>query len=192
MKRWQLPHLAFHATSTLAWISLIALTGCRSEPAKQQIKLTSTEFAEGKPIPAKCTADGANLSPPLAWSDLPEGTKELALICDDPDAPSAEPWVHWVIYKIPATATELPESSSGGDAAGRQPAGAIEGRNSFDALGYGGPAPPPGHGRHRYYFKLYALDAELDLKPGLDKDSLLTAIQGHVLGEGQLMGTYQR
>jgi len=160
------------------------------------IELTSTAFGAGQAIPPRYAEDGEDLSPPLAWSGLPEATRELALICDDPDAPSpkrpaAEPWVHWVLYKIPPGAGGLPE---GIPAAARleDPPGAIQGNNSWPTIGYRGPAPPPGSGTHRYFFKLYALDVELDVAPGLDKKALLEAMSGHVLGEGELMGTYER
>ncbi len=158
------------------------------------MKLTSPAFSKGEQIPVKYTGDGEDLSPPLAWSDLPEGTKELALICDDPDAPTAEPWVHWVIYKIPADCAGLPE---GIDKASRldRPAGALQGKNSWPSgqtVGYRGPAPPPGHGVHRYFFKLYALEAPLVIEPGKDKRTLLGEMSGLVLEEGQLMGTYSR
>lgn len=158
------------------------------------IQLTSTAVTEGKPIPRKHTGEGVDVSPALAWSGVPEGTKELALICDDPDAPRPEPWVHWVIYKIPPTTKGLPEGVAR-DERLKEPAGALQGENSWpkgENLGYLGPMPPPGHGVHRYFFKLYALDATLDVKPGLDKDGLLRAMKGHILAEGQLMGTYRR
>jgi len=159
-----------------------------------KIKLTSSAFDESERIPKKFTGEGDDVSPPLEWSGLPDGTKELALICDDPDAPRKEPWVHWVIYKIPATSKGLPEGVEA-TARPKEPAGALNGKNSWpgdENLGYRGPMPPPGHGRHRYYFKLYALDQSLDAEPGLTKAELLRQISGHVLGEGRLMGTYER
>ena len=157
------------------------------------IELTSTAFAHGQPIPKKYSGEGADVSPPLSWSGLPDGTSELALICDDPDAPTAEPWVHWVIYKIPITMTELPEGIER-RARLKQPAGVLQGRNSFpnQNVGYRGPMPPPRHGTHRYFFKLYALEAKLVISPGVDKRVLLEDIKGHVLEEGQLLGTYER
>jgi Raf kinase inhibitor-like YbhB/YbcL family protein len=157
------------------------------------IEVTSTAFANGQPIPSKYTGEGEDVSPPISWSGLPEGAQELALICDDPDAPTAEPWVHWVIYKIPATMTGLPEGIER-KARLKQPAGVLQGRNSWpgQSVGYRGPMPPPGHGIHHYYFKLYALEAKLVVSPGVDKTGLLEEIKGHVVGEGQLMGTYQR
>ena len=157
------------------------------------IEVTSAAFAHQQPIPAKYTEDGEDVSPPLAWSGLPEGAKELALICDDPDAPRAEPWVHWVLYKIPADTEALPEGVAK-TARLEKPAGALQGENSWSSgqtIGYRGPAPPPG-GPHRYFFKLYALDTELDLEPEQDKQRLLEAMSGHVLGQGALIGTYQR
>jgi len=158
------------------------------------IQLTSAAFGEGERIPVKYAGDGQDLSPPLSWSGLPEGTKELALICDDPDAPTPQPWVHWVIYKIPADCQGLPEGV-GRSARLKEPAGAMQGQNSWPSgqtIGYRGPAPPPGHGVHRYFFKLYALDTPMVIEPGKDKKGLLAEMSGHVLGEGQLMGTYER
>ena len=158
------------------------------------IEITSSVFSEGGPIPVKYTGEGEDVSPPLAWSGVPEGTRQLALICDDPDAPTDEPWVHWVVYKIPADAVELSEGVAR-KAKLDEPAGAVHGRNSWpegEKVGYGGPMPPPGHGTHRYYFKLYALDGQLTNEAGLDKTTLLSAMSGHVIGEGQLMGTYER
>ncbi len=159
-----------------------------------EIELTSTAFAQGQPIPKRYTGEGEDVSPPLAWKDVPQGAKELVLICDDPDAPTAQPWVHWVIYKIPAGTPGLAEGI-GKKARLTDPPGALQGKNSWPAgqtVGYRGPMPPPGNGRHRYFFKLYALEAKMVVEPGLDKDTLLQEIQGHVLAEGQLMGTYER
>jgi Raf kinase inhibitor-like YbhB/YbcL family protein len=115
------------------------------------------------------------------------------LIVDDPDAPIAEPWVHWVIYKIPGSATGLKEGIPRQEKLD-DPKGALQGKNTWPSgnLGYRGPAPPRGHGVHHYHFKLYALDAELDLKPGLDKKALLAAMAGHILAQGELIGTFQR
>jgi Raf kinase inhibitor-like YbhB/YbcL family protein len=157
------------------------------------IELTSTAFAHGQPIPQKYTGEGEDVSPPLSWSGLPEGTKEMVLICDDPDAPTAEPWVHWVIYKIPATLSGLPEGIERRSRP-KQPAGVLQGKNSWPSgnIGYRGPLPPPGHGVHRYFFKLYAVEATLVISPGVDKKHVLEEIAGHVLVEGQLMGTYRR
>jgi Raf kinase inhibitor-like YbhB/YbcL family protein len=155
------------------------------------IDVRSTAFEPGGPIPARHTGDGMDVSPEVSWTGLPEGAKELALIVDDPDAPTAEPWVHWVIYKVPP---EIPGLAEGVPPAGAlvAPAGALQGRNSWGGTGYRGPAPPPGHGVHHYRFRLYALDAHLHVAPGLDKTGLLEAMRGHVLGEGELVGLYER
>jgi Raf kinase inhibitor-like YbhB/YbcL family protein len=179
----------------VCWAIIIALAGgcMNADPKakggkKMTIQITSTAFAEGQPIPKKYTGEGTDLSPPLAWSNLPKGTKELALICDDPDAPNGD-WVHWVIYKIPADAKGLPEGVAR-DPKLKEPAGALQGENSWPSTGYRGPLPPPGK-VHHYYFKLYALDAPLQVEPGLDKPALLKQIKGHELGKGELMGTYK-
>ena len=155
------------------------------------IILTSSAFQQDQPIPVRHTGDGRDVSPPLAWTNLPEGTKELALICDDPDAPTAQPWVHWVICKIAPDVTGLDE---GVPRHGRleSPPGALQGSNSWNETGYRGPAPPPGHGVHHYHFRLYGLDAPLEVGKGPDKPSLLVAMEGHVLATGELVGTYRR
>jgi hypothetical protein len=155
------------------------------------ITMKSEVFESGRRIPTRHTGDGQDLSPPLSWSAVPEGTKELALIVDDPDAPTREPWVHWVLYKIPADATALAEGIPSKPTL-TDPKGAIQGKNTGNQIGYKGPAPPPGHGTHHYYFRLYALDAELDLQPGIDKNALLKSMAGHILAEGELVGTYER
>lgn len=157
-------------------------------------QIHSTAFESGQPIPTKHSGDGADVSPPLVWSSPPAGTAELALICDDPDAPTAEPWVHWVIYKMPADQTGLPENVEPVQTSQAIP-GVLQGANSWPSgrtIGYRGPAPPPGHGTHHYHFKLYALDAPLKVKPGLTKAALLQAMTGHILAEAELMGTYRR
>ncbi len=158
------------------------------------IKVTSSAFKNGQPIPAKYTGEGQDISPPIAWSDLPEGTKELVLICDDPDAPTEEPWVHWVIYKIPPEATGLPEGVSV-KARLKTPPGTLQGKNSWPSgqtIGYRGPMPPPGLGTHRYFFHLYALEAKMVVEPGIDKQTVLDEIEDHILAEGELLGTYER
>ena len=158
------------------------------------IKITSTAFADNGPIPRKNTGEGSDVSPPLVWSKPPEGTKEWALICDDPDAPTPRPWVHWVICKIPAETTSLPEGVPR-EVQLKSPPGAIQGKNSWsegENLGYRGPMPPPGHGTHHYHFQIYALDAILPVEPGVDKDALLKAMNGHILAEGRLTGTFKR
>jgi Raf kinase inhibitor-like YbhB/YbcL family protein len=155
------------------------------------LTIESPSIKEGQPIPKRHTEDGEDLSPQLDWTKLPPETKELALIVDDPDAPRAEPWVHWLIYKIPADSGGLSEGVPQTERPS-QPAGALQGKTTWGTVGYRGPAPPKGHGTHHYHFTLYALDAALDLKPGLDKQGLLDAISGHVLGHGELVGTYKR
>lgn len=151
------------------------------------MQLTSTAFAEGQSIPAKYTCDGEDASPPLQWSGAPTGVKSFALIADDPDAPVGT-WVHWVLFDVPATATELPEAMPKTQYV---PGGAKQGLNDFKHLGYGGPCPPAGK-PHRYFFKLYALDGVLDLKPGASKKEVERAIEKHTLAQGQLMGIYKR
>lgn len=150
-------------------------------------QLTSDAFREGESIPANYTADGANRSPPLAWSGQPAGTASLALICDDPDAPRGT-WVHWVLFNLPGDSVKLAEHIP---SSGLLASGARQGKNDFGRIGYGGPSPPPGK-THRYFFKLYALDATLDLPAGASKDDLLAAIRGRLLAEAQLLGVYQR
>jgi len=146
------------------------------------ISITSTAFKEGKMIPKKYTCDGTNVSPQLAWSGIPANARSIALICDDPDAPSGT-WVHWVVFNMPAATKEISE-------AGGLPAGAQQGINDFKRIDYGGPCPPSG--THRYYFKIYAVDMTLNLKEGATKADLLSAMQGHILAQGQIMGKYQR
>ena len=158
------------------------------QPRKvMKLSITSTAFSEWQPIPQKYTCQGSDISPPLKWTNAPAATRSFALIADDPDAPMGT-WVHWVVYDLPANLGALPE-----DVAKTQfiPGNAKQGLNDFHRLGYGGPCPPSGK-PHRYFFKLYALDRMLDLKPGATKKDLETAMKDHVLAEGQLMGTYQR
>jgi Raf kinase inhibitor-like YbhB/YbcL family protein len=151
------------------------------------MQLTSTAFQEGQAIPKQYTGDGKNVSPPLRWTDPPAGTQAFALITDDPDAPR-KVWVHWVLFNLPATTRELSEEVPPEETL---PGGAAQGKNDFGRISYGGPAPPPGK-PHRYFFKLYALDAPLSLRPGATKEELLAAMKGHTLAEAQLMGTYSR
>ena len=151
------------------------------------IEVTSTAFKAEKNIPKQYTGDGADQSPTLQWSEPPSSTKSIALICDDPDAPRGT-WVHWVLFNLPAQARELEEGVPTTETLGN---GAKQGKNDFGNIGYSGPAPPKGKS-HRYFFKLYALDVAVDLPSGASKAELEAAIKGHVLAEGQLMGTYQR
>ncbi len=149
--------------------------------------LHSSAFKEGADIPRQYTCEGADISPALTWSEPPQKTQSFALIADDPDAPVGT-WVHWVAWSVPATVRQLPENVS---KTADLPGGGRQGNNDFRKTGYGGPCPPPGK-PHRYFFKLYALDTTLDLKPGATKKDLEQAMKGHVLGEAQLMGKYQR
>ncbi|MCS7306079.1 MAG: YbhB/YbcL family Raf kinase inhibitor-like protein [Thermoguttaceae bacterium] len=158
------------------------------------MELSSSAFRAGGPIPRRYTGEGEDVSPPLEWKGVPEGTKEFALICDDPDAPTPEPWVHWVLYKIPATVSNLPEGLPK-TLQLSEPPGAMQGKNSWTSgqtIGYRGPMPPPGHGVHRYHFTLYALDAPLNIQPGETKKNLLKKMEGHILATATLIGTYQR
>jgi Raf kinase inhibitor-like YbhB/YbcL family protein len=150
------------------------------------IKVTSTALEEGGMIPKKYTCDDRDISPPLAWDDVPDGTKSLALICDDPDAPMGT-WVHWVLFDLPGDIRELSENIPPKKTFEN---GAKHGLNDFREFGYGGPCPPGG--THRYYFKVYALDRETGLEPGTTKAQLLRAMEGHILAEGKLMGRYRR
>ena len=149
--------------------------------------LKTTAFSGGGEIPSRYTCAGVNLSPALTWSGAPAEAQALALIVDDPDAPMGT-WTHWLIWNIPAQATSLPEGVPAVEVLDN---GARQGKNDFGNIGYGGPAPPKGKA-HRYFFKLYALDAVLDLKPGLTKKDLESAMEKHILARAELMGTYQR
>ncbi|MFP4144719.1 MAG: YbhB/YbcL family Raf kinase inhibitor-like protein [Phycisphaeraceae bacterium] len=157
------------------------------------MRITSGAFTDGSPIPKRYTEDGNNVSPPLQWQDVPAGAEQLALIVEDPDAPRQDPFVHWLVYNIPASATGLPEAAPR-DETLPQPQGATQGRNSFpkNSLGYRGPAPPKGHGMHHYRFRLFALEQPVNLGPGISKDALVHAMQGHILAESELVGTYER
>jgi Raf kinase inhibitor-like YbhB/YbcL family protein len=162
------------------------------------MNLESSGFENNEKIDVQYTVEGRDISPPLSWSKSPVETKSFALICDDPDAPSprrpaAESWVHWVIFNIPAERFDLPQEI-GKELEPEEVDGAKQGLNSWskDNVGYRGPAPPPGSGQHRYFFKIYALDTMLELNAGAKKHQLLEAMSGHVLAEGQLVGTYER
>ena len=151
-----------------------------------QIKVTSSAFEEGGMIPSRYTCDGENVSPPLNWEQVPEATRTVALICDDPDAPMGT-FVHWVLFNLPADTTELPEDFPDDETL---PNGARQGISDFGKTGYGGPCPPSG--THRYYFKVYALDTKLDVVSIMDKPTLLEAMEGHILAQGQIVGKYKR
>lgn len=152
------------------------------------MKISSTAFTDQEPVPAEYTCEGANISPALAWESVPTETKSLALIMDDPDAPAGT-WVHWILYNIPGSKRNLPAHIP---AAEDLPDGAQQGRNSFHKIGYGGPCPPPAHGPHRYFFRLYALDALLDLQSGVSRERLESAMKGHILDRAELMGRFER
>jgi Raf kinase inhibitor-like YbhB/YbcL family protein len=187
----------------LVWmLGFILLSGCTnatennpsSSPtentdggATMKIDVTSTAFEEGKPIPKLYTGDGKDISPPLKWGEPPAGAKSVALIADDPDAPRGT-WVHWVLFNLPPDTRSLDEGIPKTETLAN---GAKQGKNDFGKIGYGGPAPPKGM-PHRYYFKLNALDDMLKLPAGATKADVEKAMKGHVLAEGQLMGTYQR
>ncbi|HKD99971.1 MAG TPA: YbhB/YbcL family Raf kinase inhibitor-like protein [Planctomycetota bacterium] len=150
--------------------------------------ITTQAFDGGARIPKDYTGDGADDSPDLAWGEGPSGTKSYALVCDDPDAPG-KVWVHWVLFDLPASTRSLERGVPKQNAL---PSGAKQGRNDFGKIGYGGPAPPRGHGTHHYHFKLYALDASLGLGAGATKVDVEKAMKGHVLAQAEIVGTYSR
>lgn len=151
------------------------------------LNLRSPAFAEGGDIPRKFTCDGPDVSPELVWDEGPAGTQSYSLIMDDPDAPAGT-WVHWVYYNIPSSARGVPENVP---KVAEVKGGGTQGRNDFGRVGYGGPCPPRGPA-HRYFFKLYALNGKLALKPGATKAEVEKAMKGHILAEAQLMGRYRR
>ena len=146
-----------------------------------KLDVSSNAFSEGQSIPEKYTCDGQDVSPPIKWSGAPTNTKTIAIICEDPDAPSGT-FTHWVLYDVPGTRKELAEGSSDDGK---------EGVNGFGKNGYGGPCPPPGR-PHRYFFHVYALDTTSLGDAGRSKEEVTAAMQGHILAQGQLMGTYKR
>lgn len=151
------------------------------------LSVSSPAFQEGERIPAKYSCEGQDISPPLMWNGVPGGTQSFALIMDDPDAPVGV-FTHWVLFNIPPDTRELPEAVP---TQSQLPSGALQGKNDFGRIGYGGPCPPPGR-PHRYQFTLYALDQPLDLTAGASKKQVLDVMQRHILAQGQLTGTYQR
>lgn len=169
----------------------IFLIGCSNNSgndsrSKGVISLESSVFGENENIPSRFTCDGRDISPPLLWSNLPNGTKSIAIITDDPDAPVGT-WVHWIIYNMPTTSNKLDENVTRDL---QLENGALQGRNDFGKIGYNGPCPP--QGTHRYYYKIYALDSMLNLVPGVNKEKLENAMKGHILAKGQLVGKYGR
>lgn len=149
--------------------------------------ISSGSFSSGGEIPKKFSCDDADVSPELSWSGTPTGVRSFALIADDPDAPAGT-WTHWVLFDLPPQTTELPEGVPKVD---EVPTGGRQGRNDFGKIGYNGPCPPPGK-PHRYFFKLYALDQMLNLKPGASKKDVEQAMEGHILGTAELTGRYRR
>ena len=147
----------------------------------QDLRISSSAFDDYGRIPERHTGDGEDVLPPLQWSGVPSGTKAFAVVAHDPDAPLVDGFTHWLACGIPGDATELPEG--GGEI--------VQGTNSFGNQGYNGPAPPPGHGPHHYYFWVYALDEDLDLPPGLERRALLERIEDHVIEQARVIGTYE-
>ncbi len=175
------------------WLMVLpAIAGCAASPspvakttsqgASKAMLITSAAFAAGEPIPAKYTCTGADTSPPLAWANAPDGTQSFALIFDDPDAPGGT-WVHWLLFNLPADTRALAENTA-------PPDGTRIGKNSWGRTDYGGPCPPSG--THRYFFKLYALDAPLTLAAGANKSEIEAAMNGHILAHATLMGIFAR
>ena len=191
----------------LSVLSAVAIAGvgaarvvAQGTPAK--IIVESVAFKDGETIPDDYTSVGKNVSPPLSWSGAPATTRQFALVCHDPDAPLPGGFTHWVIYKIPAAAKGVPEAvPAGASVTAPAVAGAIQGANGFSAFArrggpppepsYRGPAPPAG-APHHYHFTVYAIDGAVDLQAGLDRNALLKAIEGHIVGQGEIIGLYQR
>ncbi len=174
--------IALLAALSIIWSS----TSCAIQKPMGKLTVTSSAFKNGEMIPSKYTADGANVSPPLTISDIPAAAKSVALVCEDPDAPRGT-FVHWVLFNWPPSSKSIPENIPAKE---RLPNGAVQGKNDFGKLGYDGPAPPSGV--HRYYFRVYALDKKLDLKPGITKQQLEGAMRSRILAKGELMGRYGR
>ncbi len=170
--------------------SLAVVSGCiageKEANTMEKIVVSSEAFKDGETIPSEYTCDGKNVSPALSWKGIPAGAKSIALIVDDPDAPGGM-FVHWVLYNIPANVQKLPGGMPKNETLGD---GSRHGMTDFGRVGYGGPCPPKG--THRYYFKVYALDTMLNMQPGASKKQLESAMKGHILAQGELMGTYKR
>jgi Raf kinase inhibitor-like YbhB/YbcL family protein len=183
------------ALAALLTTPTLALTRNSADPSSgaaqggrtMALAISTTSFQNGGDIPRKFTCDGADVSPELSWTGAPTSTQSFALVADDPDAPVGT-WTHWVLFDLPATTKDLPEGVSKID---ELPTGGRQGRNDFRKIGYGGPCPPPGK-PHRYFFKLYALDGKLNLKPGASKQEVEQAMQGHVVAQAEWMGKYRR
>ena len=155
-----------------------------------QFTLTSPSFRNNQPMPAKHSCEGVDASPALKWEGAPAAAKSFALICDDPDAPGGS-WVHWILYGIPASTTELPENIAKTETVAAL-GNAKQGMTDFGRVGYGGPCPPRGHGVHHYHFRLYALDTDLNLSARASRRQLEAMMKGHILAQAELVGTYQR
>jgi Raf kinase inhibitor-like YbhB/YbcL family protein len=183
--------MRYAITRALCFLLLLGAAACQNGHANgansMAIEFSSHPFPSGGSIPKQFTCDGADISPELHWGTPPASTKGFALIADDPDAPVGT-WVHWVLFNLPPQLRGLPENVSKQESLDN---GALNGRNDFRKIGYGGPCPPPGK-PHRYFFKLYALDAMLNLKSGATKADLEHAMKSHILAEGEWMGKYGR
>jgi Raf kinase inhibitor-like YbhB/YbcL family protein len=178
----------------LMLVLLSAAAGCAGDPgiypagdAEAVITVTSAAFADGGMIPTEYTCEGENLSPPLAFEGVPDGTVSLVLIVDDPDAPFGT-YTHWILYAIPPGTRKLP---AGIAVSGPLPGGGLQGKNAGGTFGYSGPCPPPGNS-HRYFFRIYALDTVPTLPGTANRPAILAAMEGHVLATGELMGLYGR
>jgi Raf kinase inhibitor-like YbhB/YbcL family protein len=180
----------------LVGVTLVGAAQNAVAQTPQRITVSSPTLKEGETVPRQYTPDGRNDSPPLTWAGVPAGARELAVVCEDPDAGTPPPFVHWIVYKVPATAKGLPEALPI-DAATKMPAdlsGAVQGTNGFRRTLYRGPAPPPGK-PHHYHFVVYALDVPVAVKAGqppLTRSELLEAMKGHIIGQGELVALYER
>jgi Raf kinase inhibitor-like YbhB/YbcL family protein len=175
-------YIIMHARKILGRMEII-----KEVNTMQNISISTEAFKAEENIPAEYTCDGRNISPALSWSSIPAGAKTIALIMDDPDAPRGT-FVHWVLYNIPAITQKLPKGVPGNETLAD---GSLQGMTDFGRAGYGGPCPPPGK-PHRYYFKIYALDTQLNLPSGATKRDVEKAMKGHILAQGELIGKYGR
>jgi Raf kinase inhibitor-like YbhB/YbcL family protein len=173
----------------ILFLIILLAVGCitKEEDNMENISISAEGFKEGETIPDEYTCEGKDISPLLSWKGIPAGTKSIALIMDDPDCPGGT-FVHWVLYNLPAQTRKLPKAMLLNQTLND---GSMQGMTDFGQPGYGGPCPPPGK-PHRYYFKLYALDTKLNLPPGASKSQVESAMKGHILAKGELMGKYQR
>lgn len=174
-------------TASILLLTAVQATQAQAGRKSMAFTISSPSFSSGGEIAKKFTCDGADVSPQLAWTEPPSGTKAIALLVDDPDAPVGS-WTHWVLWNVPVTTRGLSEGMS---KAATLPDGSQQGMNDFRKTGYNGPCPPAGK-PHRYYFKLFALDGKLDLKVGASKRELEAAMKGHILGQSEWMGRYGR